>query len=185
MSEWGEIRTRFIWELIQKTAWEDRATVLELMDIEYALNRCYAGERRLNRIENDYIMKLFDKYPRESEIIELELQVKYMGDDAPMLKDEEDEDQFDLDEFLRDNQERKADTNTIIEAVERALLKFDSVRNGQRQAQGQGRSDLNDRDKQRGSRDDQGGQPGQSDGEGGEGGGKPKPKPEPEGPIDK
>lgn len=150
MSTWGEIRTRYIWELIQQTTWEDRAKIIELMDIEESLHHRYDGGPRLNRIEENYIKSLLEKYPDEWERIESELQIRYIAERGLLPSDVFPDEALGDGADFADDADNADDTDCtclqapgrIIEAVEQAFRERDIQRSdgrAQGEAEGEGK----------------------------------------------
>jgi hypothetical protein len=135
--DWGEIRTKYIWELIQQTSWDDtegRKKIGELMLIEEALYMRMTG-RRMNRVEELYTDSLIvDKYPDEAERIESELTLhlvetrgihpRYVFGDAGVDPDDDDED---LDEFFDELDDDDEDdcADHVIQEIEQIFRRRD------------------------------------------------------------
>ena len=135
--DWGEIRTKYIWELIQQTSWDDtegRKKIGELMLIEEALYMRMTG-RRMNRVEELYTDSLIvDKYPDEAERIESELTLhlvetrgihpRYVFGDAVVDPDDDDED---LDEFFDELDDDDEDdcADHVIQEIEQIFRRRD------------------------------------------------------------
>lgn len=116
VSDWGEIRTQFIWEQIRNTEWEDRARITELMDIEAFIHTIIRGGPAPNRIEVQYLTGLLEKYPAEWEQMELEIRAQHMCDGPPCMQD--------------DGIDALGDPDSVIAAIEQALRDHE---NGQQQ----------------------------------------------------